>query len=109
MASHKSYVGKLFSDDHHPTAQATYLAACMEFQTIFGINASTITYQTLGLSDADALKMRTYASSAITSVKSVTPDPAHTANPAKYNLQGQRVGDDYRGIVVTKGRKYLQK
>jgi hypothetical protein len=26
-----------------------------------------------------------------------------------YNLQGQEVGDDYRGIVVTKGRKMLRR
>ena len=27
----------------------------------------------------------------------------------KYNLNGQRVGSDYKGIVIVNGRKVLQK
>ena len=30
-----------------------------------------------------------------------------TATNARYNLQGQRIGRDYKGIVVKQGRKYL--
>lgn len=41
------------------------------------------------------------------SINSITSSPNQ---PAKYyNLQGQEVGDDYRGIVVTKGRKMLRR
>ena len=36
-----------------------------------------------------------------------TPEAA--ANAPRYNLAGQRVGQDYRGIVVEKGRKMLVK
>jgi len=31
------------------------------------------------------------------------------ADGALYNLQGQRVGKDYKGIVVRDGKKYMQK
>ena len=41
------------------------------------------------------------------SINGITSNPDQ---PAKYyNLQGQEVGDDYRGIVVTKGRKMLRR
>ena len=41
------------------------------------------------------------------SISSITSSPNQ---PVKYyNLQGQEVGDDYRGIVVTKGRKMLRR
>ena len=36
-----------------------------------------------------------------------TAPAARPANPVRYNLQGQRVGSDYRGIVVVNGRKVL--
>lgn len=40
-------------------------------------------------------------------INSITSSPNQ---PVKYyNLQGQEVGDDYRGIVVTKGRKMLRR
>lgn len=31
------------------------------------------------------------------------------ANAARYNMQGQRVGTDYKGVVIVGGRKVLQK
>lgn len=34
---------------------------------------------------------------------------ATTASPASYNLQGQRVGQDYRGIVIENGRKHFRR
>ena len=30
-------------------------------------------------------------------------------NGQKYNLAGMRVGDDYKGIVIQNGRKFIQK
>lgn len=53
-----------FQDDRHPTEKSTYLAACMEYATIFGEDPLTITYAPSSVSDADALKMRQYASQA---------------------------------------------
>lgn len=50
----------------------------------------------------------------VTFTSGIDPDgvhliPASTANGATYNLAGQRVGKDYKGIVVINGRKVLVK
>ena len=33
----------------------------------------------------------------------------HTGNAVAYNLKGQRVGDDYRGIVIVGGKKVVRR
>lgn len=38
-----------------------------------------------------------------------TIDAATDADAVRYNLFGQRVGNDYKGIVVVKGKKFLNK
>lgn len=43
-----------------------------------------------------------------TGINKVDADAAAVAAPA-YNLAGQRVGKDYKGVVVVNGRKYLRK
>lgn len=35
--------------------------------------------------------------------------PAHAMPQGIYNLQGQKVGDDYRGVVIINGKKVLRK
>ena len=35
--------------------------------------------------------------------------PVKIQNGQRYNLAGMRVGEDYKGIVIMNGRKYLQK
>jgi hypothetical protein len=35
--------------------------------------------------------------------------PTGKANDDYYNLSGQRVGKDYKGIVIKNGKKYVQK
>ena len=40
---------------------------------------------------------------------SVLSTDSRQADGALYNLQGQRVGKDYKGIVVRDGKKYMQK
>ncbi len=57
--------GTMFSDDRHPTLKATYMAACMEYATIFGIDPTDITYTPAGISAADGQTMRQYASDAV--------------------------------------------
>jgi len=39
----------------------------------------------------------------------ITAVSAERHDNAVYNLSGQRVGNDFRGIVVKNGRKYIQK
>lgn len=34
--------------------------------------------------------------------------PTDQISGAKFNLQGQRVSDDYRGIVIQNGQKRIQ-
>ena len=33
----------------------------------------------------------------------------HQPSPNSFNLQGQRVGTDYRGFVIRSGKKYLNR
>lgn len=33
----------------------------------------------------------------------------HIGNAVAYNLKGQRVGDDYRGIVIVDGKKVVRR
>lgn len=48
-------------DDRHPSAKATYMAACMEYATIFGENPLAITYTPASLTEAEAASMKQYA------------------------------------------------
>lgn len=41
-------------------------------------------------------------------IDSITTDK-DAADGALYNIFGQRVGKDYKGLVITKGRKFIQK
>lgn len=50
------------------------------------------------------LKVEDAASSGIGTITTTT-----TANGAIYNLAGQKVGKDYKGIVIQNGRKFVQK
>lgn len=51
-------------------------------------------------------------SGATTSINGVTTTPSHDLNTtpaAQYNLAGQRVDNNYKGIVIVNGKKYLRK
>lgn len=56
--------GEMFSDDRHPTPKATYMAACMEFAAILGIDPADITYSPSDITAEEAAAMRSYASEA---------------------------------------------
>lgn len=43
-----------------------------------------------------------------TAIQGIVPDKADSDAPA-YNLAGQRVSDNYRGIIIKGGKKYLNK
>ena len=36
-------------------------------------------------------------------------ETSHNANSPFYNLSGQRVGDDYKGVVIQNGRKFIKR
>lgn len=51
-------------------------------------------------------------SGATTSINNITTTPSHDFNTTpsqQYNLAGQRVDNNYKGIVIVNGKKYLRK
>lgn len=54
-----------FKDDRHPTQKATYMACCMEYGIIMGVDPLTITWKPGTITDAEAASMRQYAHNAI--------------------------------------------
>lgn len=51
-------------------------------------------------------------SGATTSIDDITTTPSHdfnTTSSVQYNLAGQRVDNNYKGIVIVNGKKYLRK
>lgn len=51
-------------------------------------------------------------SGATTSINNITTTPSHNLNTTpsqQYNLAGQRVDNNYKGIVIINGKKYLRK
>lgn len=53
-----------FKDDRHPTQRSTYMAACLEYATIFGEDPTTITWYPQTLTNAVAEQMRSCARNA---------------------------------------------
>lgn len=54
-----------FKDDRHPTQKATYMACCMEYGIIMGVDPLTITWHPNTITDEVAASMRQYAHNAI--------------------------------------------
>ena len=44
-----------------------------------------------------------------TGIKSITTMEHRSANSHTYNLNGQRVGNDYKGVVIQNGRKVVRR
>lgn len=53
-----------FKDDRHPTQRATYMAACLEYATIYGEDPSTITWKPSTINETVATTMRSCAQAA---------------------------------------------
>ena len=56
------------------------------------------------IENAESISLRDKPSEP-TDIQRVMPE---TTNTMPYNLQGQRVGDNYRGIVIINGRKVVK-
>lgn len=69
-----------FLDDRHPTLKATYMAACMEYATIFGADPTTITYVPDGMTADEAQSMRQYAKRAVEGYQNVVNHQQKTIN-----------------------------
>ena len=72
-----------FLDDRHPTLKATYMAAAMEYGLIYGVDPQDITWAPDGLSIADAVAMRGYASRALNGFTNYVD---HTAGQVHYKV-----------------------
>lgn len=68
----------LYTDNRHPTQAASYLACCLEFAVIFGINPSTITWKSAALPETVAATMRSYAQEAYEGTERTEPLPKPT-------------------------------
>lgn len=77
-----------FLDDRHPSINSTYVAACMEIATIFGIDPLQIQYAPETLTD-DSAMLRRYASEAI---KGYVNTVDHSKGVVRY---GVRLFDDF--------------
>lgn len=71
-------IASWFQDDRHPTDMSTYMAACMEYGLIFGIDPTTITWSPTSVNEADAVKMRSYASQALKGFTNIVDHNAAT-------------------------------
>ncbi len=59
------YMETMYTDNRHPSAKATYLAACMEYAIIFGVAPTSITYTPRNLTAEEADMLRVYAKQAL--------------------------------------------
>jgi hypothetical protein len=50
-----------------------------------------------------------YVETDVTGIHSIENSELRIENYDYYNLSGQRVGKDYKGIVIKNGKKYVQK
>ena len=67
-----------FQDDRHPTDLSTYMAACMEYGVIMGVDPAEITTHPAAVSAADAADMRRRAADAIDACTQIVDHAAST-------------------------------
>lgn len=68
------------------------------------------TFENLPLAN-DRIEVIVYDESVITGIKNLDSQPSQNSrgDGSVYNLRGQKVGDNYRGLVIKNGRKYLRR
>lgn len=74
----------MYSDNRHPTAKASYLAACMEYGLIFGEDVTNVTYVPGGVTTEDAQMMRQYAQASLDTFENVVN---HTDGTVKFSFK----------------------
>lgn len=99
--------GRWFKDDRHPTQMTTYLGACIEYATIFGVDPTTITWKPATVTDAEAQSMRNYAKAAIATTKQPVDIYAHSIRfeVRRLDVEGKSIATlaatSYSGAQVT--------
>ena len=68
------------------------------------------TFENLPLAN-DRIEVIVYDESVITGIKNLDSQSSQNSrgDGSVYNLRGQKVGDNYRGLVIKNGRKYLRR
>ncbi len=84
---------------YHYTGSKAIPAGKAFFETDEALSTSSADYMSIIFGDDEP-------SGETTRINAVNID---LANEAAYNLAGQRVGNDYKGIVIVNGKKYLRK
>ncbi len=72
--------------------------------SVVKVDDTTYTFE---MPDGDVTVSASFTSSEATAIDRIDAD--RVSNSARYNINGQRVGDDYRGIIIENGRKRVQK
>lgn len=78
-----------FKDDRHPKQNATYMACCLEYATIFGVSPATISWAPSTLTAAEAEAMRTYADNTYRSFTQVVDQHRHTVHFEMHQLDAE--------------------
>lgn len=74
-------------------------------QQMEGTETEKLCFSAIGSGDRPVWGYKNADASSIESIETDQTD----ANAPMYNLAGQRVGNDYKGIVIVKGKKYVKK
>ena len=70
--------------------------------------SGNVTASKTATTDAD-LDLTVYSGGVTTGVVDLEPVEVVERNTGTFNILGQPVGDDYKGIVIKNGKKYLQR
>lgn len=83
-----------FKDDRHPKQNATYMACCLEYATIFGVSPATISWAPSTLTADEAAAMRTYAADTYNAFTQVVDQHKHSVHFEihQLNANGLSVG-----------------
>lgn len=87
---------KWYTDDRHPTIDAAYLAACIEYATIYGEDPTTISWAPRKISPQEALRIREYAKEALTDYTQTVDHHKGTVQlqARLYDATGRALPDD---------------
>lgn len=69
-----------FKDDRHPKQNATYMACCLEYATIFGVSPATVSWAPATLTADEAAAMRTYAADTYNSFTQIVDQHNHSVH-----------------------------
>ena len=87
-----------FKDDRHPKQNATYMACCLEYATIFGVSPATIAWQPTTLTADEASTLRGYAAATYSSFEQIVNPHTHSVH---YELHQLDANDQSISVLKT--------